>query len=124
MIRLARAAAALAALLAVSSPSIAAPTKAPTPAAATPVQAWPQVHSDLPADPTIRFGTLPNGMRYALRKQSIPPGQAAIRLWIGAGSSMETDAQQGLAHFLEHMAFNGSKAVPEGDMIKILQRLG
>ncbi len=85
---------------------------------------WAQARSDVAPDPTIRFGALPNGMRYAIRKQTIPPGQAAIRLRIGAGSLMETDAQQGLAHFLEHMAFNGSKAVPEGEMIKILERLG
>ncbi len=76
------------------------------------------------ADPDIRFGALPNGMRYAIRRQTIPAGQAAVRLWFDAGALDETDAQQGLAHFLEHMAFNGSKAVPEGDMVKILERLG
>jgi zinc protease len=76
------------------------------------------------ADPDTRFGALPNGMRYAIRRQTIPAGQAAVRLWFDAGSLDETDAQAGLAHFLEHMAFNGSKAVPEGDMVKILERLG
>jgi zinc protease len=85
---------------------------------------WPQAHSDLSADPAIRFGTLPNGMRFAIRRQTIPAGEASLRLWFDAGSLMETDTQQGLAHFLEHMAFNGSKAVPEGDMVKILERLG
>jgi len=85
---------------------------------------WPQAHSDVAADPDTRFGALPNGMRYAIRKQSIPPGQAALRLRFAAGSLMETDPQQGLAHFLEHMAFNGSKAVPEGEMVKILERMG
>ena len=85
---------------------------------------WPQASSDLKADPAIRFGVLPNGMRYAIRRQSIPAGQAALRLWIDAGSLHETDAQQGLAHFLEHMAFNGSKRVKEGEMVKILERLG
>ncbi|CAN5720851.1 insulinase family protein [soil metagenome] len=85
---------------------------------------WAQARSDVPADPEIRFGALPNGMRYALRKQSIPAGQAALRLRFDAGSLQETDAQAGLAHFLEHMAFNGSKNVPEGDMVKILERLG
>src|SRR5437899_5428188 len=73
---------------------------------------WPQAHSDVPADPDIRFGSLPNGMRFAIRRQPIPAGEAALRLRFDAGSLMETDAQQGLAHFLEHMAFNGSKAVP------------
>jgi zinc protease len=92
----------------------------------TPLKAgeWAQARSDISVDPDIRFGALPSGMRYAIRKQSIPPGQAAVRLRIAAGSLMETDSQQGLAHFLEHMAFNGSKTVPEGDMIKILERLG
>ena len=78
----------------------------------------------MPADPDIRFGSLPNGMRFAIRRQPIPAGEAALRLRFDAGSMMETDAQQGLAHFLEHMAFNGSKAVPEGEMVKILERLG
>jgi zinc protease len=85
---------------------------------------WPQARSDVKVDPDTRFGALPNGMRYAIRRQAIPPGQAAIRLWFDAGSLDETDAQQGLAHFLEHMAFKGSKAVPENEMIKILQRHG
>ena len=85
---------------------------------------WPQESSNVKADPDIRFGALPNGMRYAIRRQTIPAGQAAVRLWFDAGALDETDAQQGLAHFLEHMAFNGSKAVPEGDMVKILERLG
>jgi zinc protease len=92
--------------------------------AATAAAAWPQASSDLKADPAVRFGVLPNGMRYAIRKQSIPPGQASLRLRIDAGSMMETDAQQGLAHFLEHMAFNGSKNVKEGEMTKMLERLG
>lgn len=85
---------------------------------------WPQAIADVAPDPEIRFGTLPNGMRYAIRRQTIPKGQAALRLRIDAGSLMERDDQQGLAHFLEHMAFNGSEAVPEGEMIKILERLG
>ena len=63
-------------------------------------------------------------MRYAIQKNATPPGQASLRLHFGAGSLMETDAQAGLAHFLEHMAFNGSKDVPEGEMIKMLERHG
>jgi zinc protease len=98
------------------------------PAPSAPVElapgAWPQERTDIAPDPAIRFGALPNGMRYAIRRQTIPPGQAALRLRIDAGSLMEDDDQQGLAHFLEHMAFNGSKAVPEGDMVRILERLG
>ena len=85
---------------------------------------WPQAVSDVAPDPRLRFGVLPNGMRYAIQKNATPPGQAALRLWFDAGSLMETDEQQGLAHFLEHMAFNGSKNVPEGEMTKILERHG
>jgi zinc protease len=89
-----------------------------------PYNVWPQTYSDLTPDPNVRFGTLPNGMRYALMHNATPKGQAAVRLRFDAGSLMEHDNQQGLAHFLEHMAFNGSKNVPEGDMVKILERLG
>ncbi|WP_430419577.1 M16 family metallopeptidase [Phenylobacterium sp.] len=111
--------------------SLAQPTLAQAPVAA-PAQAvarlapgeWPQARSDLKADAAYRFGALPNGMRYAIRRQTVPAGQAAFRLWFATGSLMETDAQQGLAHFLEHMAFNGSKEVKEGEMVKILERLG
>lgn len=85
---------------------------------------WAHARSDLKPDPAIRFGVLPNGMRYALRRQTAPVGQTALRLWIGAGSLHEDDDQRGLAHFLEHMAFNGSKGVKEGEMVKILERLG
>ncbi|MBO9545595.1 insulinase family protein [Caulobacter sp.] len=85
---------------------------------------WAQELSDVAVDPSWRFGTLSNGMRYAIRKNATPPGQASLRMWFDAGSLMEADDQQGLAHFLEHMAFNGSKNVPEGEMIKILERHG
>jgi zinc protease len=85
---------------------------------------WPQAKSDLPADPAIRFGTLPNGMRYALMRNATPSGQVSMRLRINGGSLMERDDQQGLAHFLEHMAFEGSKNVPNGELIKTLERLG
>ncbi len=85
---------------------------------------WPQAASDVPVDPNVRFGALPNGMRYAIVRNATPPGQASLRLRFDAGSLMETDAQQGLAHFLEHMAFNGSKGIPEGQMIKMLERRG
>jgi zinc protease len=93
-------------------------------AADTVATAWPQAKSDLSADPDVRFGTLPNGMRYAIQKNVTPKGEVSFRLRIGAGSLMESDAQRGLAHFLEHMAFRGSTHVPEGDVFQSLQRLG
>ncbi len=86
---------------------------------------WPQAHSDLKADKAIRFGVLPNGMRYAIMKNATPPGQVSMRLRFNVGSLMERDDQQGLAHFLEHMAFNGSANVPgRYTMEKDLERLG
>ena len=92
------------------------------PAAGQPAQ--PPSTADLPPDPALRFGTLPNGMRYVVMKNATPPGQTSLRLRIDAGSLMETEDQRGLAHFLEHMAFNGSTNVPEGEMVKILERHG
>jgi zinc protease len=80
--------------------------------------------ADLPPDPTLKFGTLPNGMKYVLAHNATPPGQTSLRLRLDAGSLMESDDQRGLAHFLEHMAFNGSTNVPEGEMVKILERAG
>jgi zinc protease len=85
---------------------------------------WAQDASDVKPDPRIRFGRLPNGMRYALMRNATPSGQASFRLRFAVGSLMETDKEQGLAHFLEHMAFDGSKHVPTGEMIKILERHG
>ncbi|SCB30039.1 zinc protease [Rhizobium miluonense] len=92
--------------------------------AETPFVGWPQAASDLPAESGVRFGMLPNGMRFAIMHNATPAGQVAIRFRIGAGSLQERDDQQGLAHFLEHMAFKGSTHVPEGEMIRTLQRLG
>ncbi len=85
---------------------------------------WPQSASDVPADRKVRFGVLSNGMRYAILKNATPTGQASLRVRYDAGSLMETDAQQGIAHFLEHMNFNGSKRVAEDEMVKILERHG
>jgi zinc protease len=86
--------------------------------------AWPQAHSDIKPDPSVRFGVLPNGMRYAIMRNATPGGQTSLRLRVGSGSLEESDAQQGLAHVLEHMSFKGSTHVPAGEMIKILERKG
>jgi zinc protease len=86
--------------------------------------AWAQTYTGRAADPAVRFGQLANGMRYAILRNSTPAKQASLRLRIGSGSLSERDDQQGLAHFLEHMAFKGSTHVPGGDMVQILQRKG
>ena len=85
---------------------------------------WPQDTSDLKADPAAQFGILENGVRYVVLKNQEPPGRASIRLYMDVGSLMEEDDQQGMAHFLEHMAFNGSKNFPSGEMVEYFQRLG
>jgi zinc protease len=85
---------------------------------------WAHDASDLAPDPAVRYGVLPNGMRYAIKRNTQPAGIAALRLRIDAGSLQEEEDQRGLAHFLEHMAFNGSQNVREGEMVKILERKG
>lgn len=80
--------------------------------------------SDIAVDPAVRYGTLPNGLRYAILRNQTPPGVISVRLRAAVGSLHERDDQSGLAHFLEHMAFNGSKNIPEGEMVKILEREG
>jgi zinc protease len=107
----------------------AAPAHAETPAAspapaALNTQAWPQLHSDIRPDPEVRFGQLPNGMRYAIMHNATPAHETSIRFRIASGSLMEKDDQRGLAHFVEHMAFKGSTHIPSGDMMKLLERHG
>lgn len=85
---------------------------------------WPHDAGDIAPDPAVRYGVLANGMRYAIMRNAQPAGTVSLRLRIAAGSLQETDAQRGLAHFMEHMAFNGSANVPEGEYVKLLQRKG
>ena len=85
---------------------------------------WPHEQSDISPDPDILFGALDNGMRYAILANDTPKNTASLRLSFSSGSLEEEDDERGLFHFLEHMAFNGSTDVPEGEMVKILERLG
>jgi len=96
-------------------------------AAAGPLRAaipFPQAGSDLRPDPAITFGTLPNGVRYVVMPNHEPRNRASLRLLVLAGSFEENEEQRGLAHFLEHMAFNGSTHYPPGTLVEKLQRLG
>lgn len=85
---------------------------------------WAFEDSDVPVDPGYVFGQLDNGMRYILRKNATPEGTAMVRMRIDSGSLDETEDERGLSHYLEHMAFNGSTNVPEGEMVKLLEREG
>ena len=94
---------------------------APSAIAAIP---FPHESSDLKMDPAATYGTLPNGMRYVVRANKEPKERASLRLLVEAGAVHEKDDQQGLAHFLEHMAFNGSKHFPPASLIEFFQRMG
>jgi zinc protease len=83
-----------------------------------------QDRSDIEADPAIVYGQLDNGLRYAILENQTPPNTASIRMAFNVGSMVESDDQLGLAHFIEHMAFNGSENVAEGDMVALLERYG
>ena len=86
---------------------------------------WSHKGSDIQVDPEVRFGSLKNGMRYAIRKNAEPPGRVSLRLHIAAGSLHEADDQRGVAHFLEHMVFNGSRNFPDVEnLLGRMQRLG
>lgn len=78
----------------------------------------------MPVDPQIMIGTLPNGIRYYIRANKKPEKRAELRLVIKAGSILEDDDQQGLAHLVEHMAFNGTKNFPKNETIRFMESLG
>src|SRR5258706_15554332 len=78
----------------------------------------------VPVDPLITVGTLPNGLRYYIRKNAQPQGRAELRLVVNAGSVLEDDDQRGLAHFVEHLSFNGTLHFPGRDVVTFMQRLG
>jgi len=78
----------------------------------------------VPVDPAITVGRLPNGMRYYIRANQNPEARAELRLVVNAGSVLEDDDQRGLAHFVEHMAFNGTLHFPGLDVVNFMQSLG
>ncbi len=78
----------------------------------------------IPVDQKIKIGKLSNGMTYYIRKNSKPEDRVELRLAVNAGSVLEDDDQQGLAHFVEHMAFNGTKNFAKNDLVRYLQSVG
>ena len=78
----------------------------------------------LPLDPAVRVGKLDNGMTYFIRHNDKPKGQASFYIYHDVGAIQEADDQQGLAHFLEHMAFNGTKNLPDKQLIEKLETIG
>lgn len=87
---------------------------------------WSVVAQDakLPLDPAVRQGKLPNGITYYLRQNAMPEKKLELRLAINAGSMQEDEDQLGLAHFTEHMCFNGSKNFKKNELVSYLQSIG
>jgi zinc protease len=78
----------------------------------------------MPVDPEVVTGTLPNGLRYYVRANGKPAHRAELRLVVKAGSVLEDDDQQGLAHFVEHMEFEGTRHFPRQGLVQFLSSLG
>lgn len=85
---------------------------------------WLYEGSDLPPDTSWTFGTLPNGLRYAVKHNEVPAGAVSVRVRIDAGTAYENDDEQGFAHLIEHLSFRGSTLVPDGEAKRIWQRFG
>lgn len=105
-------------VLAVASTGAAGQTRA------VPTAATIALDQPIPVDPAITVGTLPNGLRYYVRPNRQPRGRAELRLVVKAGSVLEDDDQRGLAHFVEHMLFNGTRNFPGQEVAGFMQSLG
>ena len=93
------------------------------PTAKTPADSF-ALQRVLPVDTAVRIGTLPNGIRYYIRRNAKPEQRAELRLVVNAGSILEDNDQRGLAHFIEHMAFNGTRSFAKNDIVKYLESIG
>ncbi len=89
-----------------------------------PAPSWPREKSDLTPDPAVVFGELPNGFKYALMENRTPKDRVSINLKVLSGSLNEKDDQKGVAHFLEHMLFNGTTHFAPGELVKYFQSIG
>lgn len=78
----------------------------------------------IPTDPAVRSGRLPNGLRYYIRRNARPEQRLELRLVVNAGSVLEDDDQRGLAHFTEHMLFNGTRRFRKNDIVSYLESIG
>ncbi len=119
---------ALALLLAPALDAASAATKkrasAPVLAPNRPDVPWLYRGSDIPQDPEWIFGELPNGVRYVVRKNGVPPDQVSIRIHMDVGSMFESPTEMGYSHLLEHLVFRQSKFLENGQAIPVWQRLG
>lgn len=88
------------------------------------VQTIHPLDEPLPVDPKLRVDTLPNGLKYYVRHNQKPEKRLELRLVVSVGSVLEEDDQRGLAHFAEHMAFNGTKSFPKQDLVDYFESVG
>lgn len=109
-----------------AKPQTATAPVAPAPVATAAVDrtAWLYEGSDIPPDPGWQFGALENGLRFAVRRNGVPPGQVTIRLRVDAGAMMEQPHEAGWAHLIEHLSFRESRYLPSGEARRAWQRLG
>ncbi|MFB3854137.1 MAG: M16 family metallopeptidase [Vicinamibacterales bacterium] len=94
------------------------------PVADAKLAATASLDSKIPVDPKMAVGTLPNGLRYYIRSNGRPVQRAELRLVVNAGSLVEDEDQRGLAHFVEHMAFNGTKHFAEQEITRFMESIG
>lgn len=87
-------------------------------------QHFTDLSAPIPFDQTIKRGVLPNGLTYYIKHNEQPEGRASFYIYQNVGAVLETDEQDGLAHFLEHMAFNGTNTFPGNTMLDMLERNG
>ena len=106
----------------VASAMIAAQQPAAPPVPGNPHSA--PLDTRIPVDPQILTGQLDNGLRYYVRRNGRPENRAELRLVVNAGSVLEDDDQRGLAHFVEHMAFNGTKNFPKLEIVTFMESIG
>ncbi len=110
------------------------PQDIPPPVAQTPPDAppppppppppLPDAVSDIPMDTSVRIGVLENGLTYYIKRNKLPENRAELRMALKAGSMQEDDDQQGLAHFIEHMAFNGTSNFSKNELVDYLESVG
>ena len=106
------------------TPSVMRAQSAAPAAQAAPAPAAPALTESIPFDAAVTTGTLPNGLKYYIRRNTRPEKRVSLQLAVKAGSVDEENDQQGLAHFLEHMAFNGTKRFKPGELIAALESTG
>lgn len=99
--------------------------RSPSPPAPAQPAAWTFALDDtIGTDTTTVRGVLPNGLTYMIRRNAMPPGRAELRLVVNAGSVLEDEDQRGLAHFVEHMAFNGTQHFAKHQLTDFLESIG